>query len=135
MNAIDAADRLALESIVSELTAAWNAGDAARFAAPFAEKSEQINIFGNLLAGRTEIAERHDRIFGTIFHGSTNVLQIDNARYVAPDVMVARVSSSVEVPHGPLQGTLQTVASVVLRKTSAGWEIVLFHNTRVAPLV
>lgn len=122
---------LALESIVSELSAAWNRGDAAAYAAPFAADAEQINIFGAQLCGRGEIEQRHDVIFKSIFQHSTNVFSVLGTRAVGPDALIARVASAVDVPRGPLQGRLETIVSMVLQH-SARWEIVLFHNTRVA---
>lgn len=132
MKQISPQDRAALETIVAELAEAWNAGDAARFAACFSPDAEQVNIFGSRLLGREEIAARHDGVFKTIFRESANTLGILDARYAAADVLLVRLCSTVAVPHGPLAGTLQTIASLVLRKDDAGWEIVLFHNTRVA---
>lgn len=132
MNEIAAADRLQIESIVAELADAWNAGDAVRFAAPFAPDAEQVNIFGTRLMGRSEIADRHEIVFDTIFRGSTNVLRILDARYAAAGVALVRIDSTVSIPHGPMQGELHTIASLVLRQASGAWEILLFHNTRVA---
>jgi uncharacterized protein (TIGR02246 family) len=120
-----------LQEIVAEMAHAWNAGDALRYAARFAWDGEQVNIFGAQLHGRHEIAERHDRVFKTIFADSSNVLEIVDARTVSADVLAARVSSVVTVPQGPLQGELRTLASLVLRRAGTRWEIVLFHNTRV----
>ncbi|HKU67293.1 MAG TPA: SgcJ/EcaC family oxidoreductase [Candidatus Baltobacteraceae bacterium] len=133
MSWISSVDDDALQAIVAELAQAWNAGDAQRFAARFAWDGEQVNIFGAQLHGRREVAQRHDRIFKTIFRGSTNVFEILDARVISADVIVARVSSVVTVPEGPLQGELRTIASMILQRTAAQWEIVLFHNTRNAP--
>jgi uncharacterized protein (TIGR02246 family) len=127
-------DRAALESIVDRLACAWNNGDASGFAAPFAADAQQVNIFGTRLIGRGAIRERHAAIFAGIFSASTNVLNILDARMLGPDALLAQVSSVVEVPHGPLQGELRTIASMVLlRNGDADWQIVLFHNTREQP--
>ncbi|MGH7709183.1 MAG: SgcJ/EcaC family oxidoreductase [Vulcanimicrobiaceae bacterium] len=120
-----------MDAIVAGLTEAWNAGDGERFAAVFAEDGEQVNIFGAALVGRAEIRDRHVRIFTTIFRESTNTLHVVRLRYAAADIALARVASIVEVPHGPLQGELRTLVSLVLRRVDVSWEIVLFHNTRV----
>jgi uncharacterized protein (TIGR02246 family) len=131
MTDLNEPDRVALESIVDRLARAWNSGDAAGFAAPFAADSQQVNIFGARLIGRDAIDDRHAAIFANIFRGSTNVLRILDARMLGPDVLLAQVSSVVDVPHGPLQGELRTIASMVLRRSNeSNWEIVLFHNTR-----
>ncbi len=130
---IPAADRAALEIIVADLACAWNSADAARFAEQFAFDGEQVNIFGAQLHGRREIEERHAKVFQSVFRESINTLRIVDASLVASDVLLARISSTVDVPHGTLKGELQTIASVVLHRRGARWEIILFHNTRVAP--
>lgn len=121
-----------LQAIIGELAVSWNAGDGQRFASVFAEDAVQINIFGSQLCGRGEIAERHDHIFKTIFRGSTNSLTLIDARELSADVLVARISSVVRAAPA-VRGELQTVGSLVLQRSQTGrWEIVLFHNTRVA---
>lgn len=132
VKAIAREDRAALELIVAAMEGAWNAGDAAAFAAPFAIDGDQVNIFGALLKDRDHVASQHERIFASIFRGSHNALRIVDARYVTPDVVLARVSSVVEVPEGPLRGKLETLASVIFRRNGPRWELVTFHNTRVA---
>jgi uncharacterized protein (TIGR02246 family) len=132
MQPLTASDRRAIGSIFEQMANAWNAGDAAGFSAHVATDAHLVNIFGTELVGVEQIEERHSRIFETIFKGSKNTLRLINASYVSDGVIVARVSSDLDVPGGPLQGRLQTLASVVLRKSAADWEVVLFHNTRVA---
>jgi uncharacterized protein (TIGR02246 family) len=105
MNLPDA-DLAAVQSVLTELTQAWNASDAARFASKFASNAEHVNIFGTRLRGRREIEERHGEVFQSIFRGSTNALQIVSARVLADNVVLAQVSSVVDVPQGPLSGTL-----------------------------
>ncbi len=133
MNAIAPADQAALDAIVAELTEAWNAGDAARYAAAFSLDGDQVNIFGQHLKDRDEIKARHDRVFKTIFLNSRNSLWLVAARHISPDVIIAHMRSVVDIPRGTLQGKLETLASLVFRKTSTGWELVTFHNTRLAP--
>lgn len=134
MSDLSQADRSALQSILDQLASAWNKGDAAGFAAPFASDAQQVNIFGARLIGREGIRVRHAAIFADIFRESTNVLQLLDARRLGTDVLLAQLSSVVEIPHGPLRGTLRTIASLVLRRARDGdWEIVLFHNTAQQP--
>lgn len=134
MTNLNQADRAVLESLADRLARAWNNGDAAAFAAPFAADAQQVNIFGARLVGRDAIRDRHAAIFADVFRASTNVLQILDARRLGPEVLLAQLSSVVEVPHGPLRGTLRTIASIVVRSVrDADCEIVLFHNTRQQP--
>lgn len=134
MNRISPEDFAALESIVAGMERAWNAADGQGFAAAFAMDADQVNIFGDVLNGRPDIAERHDRIFNTIFRGSSNALRLVEARYVNENVVLARMSSTVVVPQGPLAGELRTLASLLFHRTESGWELLTLHNTRVSSL-
>lgn len=76
-------------------------------------------------------ASRHAHIFASIFRESTNAFRVLDVRSAADGVLLARISSVVDVPRGPLAGRLETIASAVLQRAGDGWEITLFHNTRV----
>jgi uncharacterized protein (TIGR02246 family) len=125
-------DRAALSEIIRSMETAWNAGDADGFASPFGQDGDQVNIFGTHLRNRDEIRIRHAQIFQTVFLSSINSLTLQDARYVTADVILGHVRSAVTVPQGPLQGELCTLASLVFRKTAGRWEVVTFHNTRIA---
>ncbi len=132
MTRISSADRTVVTRMIAELEAAWNAGDAARYASDFADDGDQINIFGMHLKDRDEVALRHDGVFKTIFLNSRVRFHLIEARKVSGDVILALVRTVVDVPGGALAGTVETIATLVLRKTNSGLEIVTFHNTRVS---
>jgi uncharacterized protein (TIGR02246 family) len=134
MNRISAADRAALESIVGKMEDAWNAGDAVRFTAAFGADGDQINIAGTRMESREEIQAQHDRIFKTHYRGSRNRFDLRDARYVTADVILAHVHSVLDVPEGPRQGKIETLASFVFRKTGERLELVTLHNTRITPV-
>ena len=57
------ADRTALENIVRQLEAAWNAMDGSAFAAPFAADADFVNIRGEHFRGQASIAAGHAALF------------------------------------------------------------------------
>jgi uncharacterized protein (TIGR02246 family) len=122
-------DRAALESIVNQLEAAWNAMDGTAFAAPFASDADFVNIRGEHFRGRPTIAAGHAAIFRTVYAGSTNRCTVEDARLLRSDVALVRVRALLDVPQGPLAGRHRARFSVVLTKESGGWEIAAFHNT------
>ena len=75
-----AADRGALEKIVGQLEAAWNAMDGAAFAAPFADDADFVNIRGEHHRGKPAIAAGHTAIFKSIYAGSSVALTCEAAR-------------------------------------------------------
>lgn len=125
-------DRAALDNIVSQLEAAWNAMDGAAFAAPFANDADFVNIRGEHFHGRSAIAAGHAAIFRTIYAGSTNHYTVVVARLVRPDVALVHVHARLDAPHGPLAGRHAARFSLVLTKEPGGWQIAAFHNTLVS---
>jgi uncharacterized protein (TIGR02246 family) len=123
------ADRAALENIVRQLEAAWNAMDGAAFAAPFAADADFVTIRGEHSRGRAAIAAGHAAIFQTIYAGSTNHFTIDGARLLRAEVALVHVHSVLDAPNGPLAGRHGARFSLVLTKAGGGWEIAALHNT------
>ena len=122
-------DRAALESIVRQLEAAWNAMDGAAFAAPFAGDADFVNIRGEHFRGRSAIAAGHAAIFRTIYAGSTVHFTVEAARLLRLEVGLVHVRSVLHAPHGPLAGRHGACFSLVLTNEPGGWEIAAFHNT------
>jgi len=122
-------DRAVIESIVSQLEAAWNAMDSVAFAAPFAADADFVTVRGEHFRGRSAIAAGHTAIFRTIYAGSRNRCDVEGARLVGPDVALAHVHSLLEAPHGPLAGRHAARFSLVLTRGPGGWEIAALHNT------
>jgi hypothetical protein len=105
-------DRAALENIVRQLEAAWNAMDGSAFGAPFAADADFVTIRGEHFRGQAAIAAGHAAIFRTIYPGSTNHFTVEGARLLRP-----------------LAGRHRARFSLVLTKEPAGWEIAALHNT------
>lgn len=127
------AERPALETIVRQLEAAWNAMDGPGFAARFADDAEFVNIRGEYFRGRTAIAAGHTALFQGIYAGSTNHCAVEGARLLRPEVALVRVHSIVHVPQGPFAGRHAARFSLVLTKEGGTWQIAALHNTLEAP--
>jgi len=122
-------DRAALEGIVGQLEAAWNAMDGSAFADPFADDADFVTIRGEHFRGRPAIAEGHAGIFRSIYAGSTNHMTVEGMRLLRPEVALVHVHSRLDTPSGPLAGRQGARFSLVLTKKSGGWEIAALHNT------
>ena len=110
---------------------AWNAGDGAAFAEPFAPDASFVDIRGEAHDGAPVIAEGHQAIFDTIYRGSTVGYDLDLARAVTESVILTRARGTLTVPGGPLAGTHRSLLTTVLHQTDEGWTAVAFHNTLV----
>jgi uncharacterized protein (TIGR02246 family) len=122
-------DQAALERIVDQLEAAWNAMDGPAFAAPFASDADFVTIRGEHFRGRPAIAAGHAAIFRTIYAGSTVHFTVEGARLLRPEVALLHVRSVLYAPRGPLAGQHGACFSLVLTNEPGGWEIAALHNT------
>jgi uncharacterized protein (TIGR02246 family) len=131
-DAIDSSDRSAIEKIVANLEAAWNAADGKAFGAPFSVDADFVNIRADHFRTRDAIAAGHDAIFRTIYAGSVNSYRVESVRLLRPDVALAHVQAVLNAPAGPLAGTHSSRFSMVLTREGGGWQIASLHNTLVA---
>jgi uncharacterized protein (TIGR02246 family) len=123
-------ERAAIEAIMKELQAAWNAMDADAFARPFQEDADFVNIVGEHARGRPAIVEGHRAVFRDFYADSTTKLTLMAVRLLRPEVALAHVHSVLDAPKGPLAGRNTGVFSMVLTKEGGQWTIAAFHNTR-----
>ena len=117
--------------IVARLEAAWDAGDGAAFAAPFAPDAHFVTVQGMRVQGRAAIAAGHADIFASIYAGSTNAMELLHTEAVAPGARVVQTRNTLSVPVGPFAGVRQAIGTLVLRAVGTGWEIVSAQNTLV----
>jgi uncharacterized protein (TIGR02246 family) len=117
--------------LVQRLEGAWNAGDAAGFAAPFAEGADFVNVMGMHARGRQAIEAGHEHIFRTIYAGSVNAYELESARVLRPGVALAHVRARLRVPGGPMAGEHDALFSMVLVQGGDGWQVEGFQNTFV----
>lgn len=120
------------QTVINRLEAAWNAADGAAFAAPFAPDADFVNVRGELHSGGEAIAIGHQQIFDTIYAGSTVEYDVFHAREIDDRVIVAHLRATLQVPGGPLAGTHDALATVVLSRDGEEHRIASFHNTLVA---
>lgn len=130
---IDPSDRAAIDTIVTKLETAWNAGDGGAFGAPFATNADFVTIRAEHFQGRDAIAGGHTAIFRTVYAGSINHYALETARLLRPDVALIHVRAVLDVPPGPLAGRHTATFSAVLTREAGGWQIASFHNTLAPP--
>ena len=120
------------ESFFAAIESAWNAADGERYGVEFAEVTDFVNIRGEHHRGDgTYIGTAHQGIFDTIYRGSSVHYEIDGARELAPGVVVAQATSTLDAPGGPLQGRHNSKMTVVLVEEGGDWKATAFHNTLV----
>jgi len=122
-------DRAVVEALVGRLEAAWNAADAAAFAAEFTADADFVNVRGDYSSGRDAIVHGHAAIWQSIYAGSTIRYSLSRLRPLAPGVLLAHLDAHLRVPAGPLAGEIRAIPSLVLVSEDGAWRIAAFHNT------
>lgn len=119
------------ETILRQLEDAWNAADAAGFAAAFTQDADFVDIRGDYHRGQPAIQGGHHHILSTVYQGSRVRYQLVGARRLTDDVYLVRNGATLDVPGGPMQGTNRATSTLVLVRAPDGWRIAAFHNTLV----
>ena len=119
-------------TFVEKLEQAWNSADGAAFGAQFADESDFVNVRGEHHRGATAIARGHQGIFDTIYADSSVRYRLELARELAPGVIMAVASATLDVPAGPLQGVHNSRLTMLIAEADGDWSVTAFHNTLVA---
>jgi uncharacterized protein (TIGR02246 family) len=124
-------DVQSITAIVKQLEGAWNAADAAAFAAPFAGDADFVHILGAHYHGRETIQQGHQQIWDTIYKGSRTIYEIERIRMVRPDVAIAFVLSTVTMDAAEGPKVIQARPTMIMEKSADAWHIVTLQNTLV----
>lgn len=120
------------KAFFAAIESAWNAADGERYGAEFADVTDFVNIRGEHHHGDgSYIGAAHQGIFDSIYRGSSVRYELDDARLVAPGVVVANATSTLDAPSGPLAGVHSSKMTVVLVEEGGSWKATAFHNTLV----
>ena len=65
----------------------------------------------------------------SIYAGSTNRMELVDARHVADDVIVATSRNTLDAPSGPLAGIHAATSTSVLVRVGDTWQVAVTHNT------
>lgn len=111
--------------VVTRMQQGWNAGSGEEWAAGFAIDADFVDALGRIQRGREVIGVEHQKLFDTIYRGSTVEMSILDERRVRDGIILLRVASTLRVPAGPRHGEWSGVITLVID----GDEILAFHNT------
>jgi uncharacterized protein (TIGR02246 family) len=130
-----AADGHDIQTLIDELTDAWERGDAKAYGARFLPEGTFTNVNGEFYVGREDFDRRHAEIFRGVFRGTTLAMTIANLRFARPDVAIADVDTEISGsqlrPQGVAvapDGVLRSRLLMVLVKDRGAWWIAAYHN-------
>ena len=127
------ADQAALAALAGEADAAWNAKDAARMAAAYAEDGDLRLGDGPAIEGRNNIAAQFRSAFAARQATMRHVTTVDHADLIGPDLAVSDAGVRVEQRQADGSWTLVRAfrnVSVAVRERD-GWRL---RTVRAFPL-
>lgn len=127
---MDMTSKESIQPVIDALNAAWNRGDGNAFAASCAADVNFINLLGMHAKGRAAVAGMHEKILTGPYAESTLTFSIEHVRPVSPDAVLAIVPGELQIPSGPVQGLVRTVATVLFVREGPEWYVASFQNTR-----
>jgi uncharacterized protein (TIGR02246 family) len=117
--------------VIGRLQEAWNRGDGASYGAEYTEGASHLTVRGETIYGREAIGAGHAGIFATIYAGSVLDIDVLEVRALGQDVVVATTRNTLDVPGGPLAGTLHAVGTLVMVRADGRWRVEASHNSIV----
>ncbi|WP_378736269.1 SgcJ/EcaC family oxidoreductase [Nocardia brasiliensis] len=124
------ADEAAIHALFERQAKAWNDGDAAAFAAEFAEDADYITWFGTHSRGRQEIYESHVPVFEKYLKNTRLDGEITGFRFLGPDVALVHGRGAVLKGRRRRNRRNTKVQTTVLVRTNGEWRIAAFQNTK-----
>jgi len=121
-----------IESVISDLTNAWNVHDADQFAAPFTSNATFVPWFGALMIGAQAVADTHRFAFTTVHARSIKSVVEIRIRQVGRHVASVRVESlvtDVTDENGALAADMRERWLIVMRVVGDEWKICDAQNT------
>jgi uncharacterized protein (TIGR02246 family) len=114
---------------------AWNARDAERMSAAFADNGNLIGFDGSMVDTRAAIRDHLQPIFAS--HPTATYVALEReARVLTPDVAVVRAIAGMIPPGGtdfkPELTTVHTLVATLDRATQASWKAAVFQSTPAA---
>ncbi len=127
-----ATEETALRELFSRLETAWNAGNGTAYGECFTLDSDYVTFEGGHLQGRQANAASHQKLFDSFLKGSKLSGQIEDIRFIAPDVAVLHVTGNVRLrwQARPAAGR-ESIQTYVAVKRDGAWQFAAFHNTRI----
>ncbi len=123
-------DEEQIREVVDQVRLAWNRGDGNGYAAPFLDDADYVVWNGITVKGRAAIAEGHQRIFDTMYRGTTNHLAVRSVRFLGRDVAVVHCTAHLTQADGSQQSH-GTLPLFVMTKLAGGWKVAAFQNTPI----
>lgn len=120
-------DRAGVEAALERIRAAWDAGDAAAYAAEFTEDASYVIFAGILSSGRAGIARDHVPVFEKWQRGTKMSMRLLELHFATPDVAITVTEGGLG--KGSRIG-FDKVQTFVFVRQGPVWRCTAFQNTK-----
>ena len=128
-----AADRAAIERVIADVEAGFNAHDAALSVAHFAANASAVSVRGAQVSGHDALLEAHRAGFAGPLRDQHARYELADVTFLRPDVAVAHKCARATTPEGePIDVGHAMIALYVLVREGGRWWIAARQNTLVA---
>jgi uncharacterized protein (TIGR02246 family) len=126
-----AADAAAITLLTERLQDAWACGDGAAYGSLFMPDARYVEATGFRAKGAKMIAERHQKVFDTIFKFSTiGGKYFSERQTLTPDIVLIHSEGNVLFPGESWEKLKPNgLVTMCLLKRNGEWKIASFHNT------
>lgn len=124
-------DENAFKRIIQSMQEGWNKKDGNLFASRFTEDCDYVVINGMYIKSKTAVAAGHQNIFNTIYKETSLEMNLNDARYLTDDIVIAHVTSR---RYGNVFGKYEdpkAIITLTLQKKNDEWNIAAFQNTEI----
>ncbi|MFM2288428.1 MAG: hypothetical protein RL684_1571 [Pseudomonadota bacterium] len=129
-------DDAAIRDLEARQAAAWNAHDAAAYAALFTQQGDVVNVLGWWWQGQGSIQSQLGDAFAWVFRDSTLTVTDVQSRLLDARTAIAHVRWTLDgakAPPGAPAPPREGIQLQVLRKLHGRWLIESFQNTNAVP--
>jgi uncharacterized protein (TIGR02246 family) len=127
-NATTTREDRAVAAVLDEVYAAWAAGDADAFVAPYSEDATAV-LPGSYLRDRSAIRATMAEVFAGPLNGSTGVYRVQSIRFPAAGVAIVISKGAIQFAGqaSPAPET-RSVDTWLLSRQDGSWRIEAYHN-------
>jgi uncharacterized protein (TIGR02246 family) len=123
-------DVAAIRAVIADIEAGFNANDAERSVAHFAEDATAVNVAGVLVAGRRALLDAHRAGFAGPLRDQYARYELGEVTFLRPDVAVAhKRARAVDASGEPLDLDHTMIALYVFVRDGDRWQVAARQNT------
>ena len=122
-------DENAVRELIDTFIEGWNSADADKLAGVFTQEADFVAITGLHARGREVIAQGHEEILATIYHGTTLEGAVERIDWIRPDVALVNAKFYLR-KNGQsfFDGVEHTSGGMVAVKDNGKWQLATFRN-------